>query len=400
MLVLFTIYTIKRKKIISNYVLIFNIWWLFWLLISFLNLGNFYAIDLKTYLYIYAGLFSFNITILIRKKNSSKEYNYVKPYLLTILLVIEIVYLFINIFYFYKMSNTVNMFEEYWKVRFVYFGIPIDNITITLFNTSISGHIYNAFKMFNLINFLISLTELESKNSKRFILVVVNMFLFSLFSAGREFINYIIIVSIYAFKKKLISKYFKFILIMCLVVLMMTYLREGSLSKVYMALITYFSGSISYFDYLMKVDDGIRYTGELLLSSVIAPAKMVLRFLGVSIGNSGMSDVGMKLMKMVKLSDTNSFTNYYNALATSFYWQFKDFGLAGIIGINFSIGLLYNYLYRTIKGDYGIVLFSYLEFLMILSIFSFKFMDLYSVFPIILIILLIKYNGETMKDIK
>ena len=54
-LVIFTINSFFLQKLEKNYIFIFNIWWLFWLGISYLNIGQFYKIELKTYIYIMAN---------------------------------------------------------------------------------------------------------------------------------------------------------------------------------------------------------------------------------------------------------------------------------------------------------------------------------------------------------
>ncbi len=394
-----TLSSLFLKKLENNYVLVFNIWWLFWLLISYLNIGEFYPIDDRTYWYIYSGLIFFNLSLYFVKRNSFNRIDSMRPMGLSVLFMLEILYLLALLYYLFRMYNIVDMFEEYWKVRFIYFGIPFGGITEKLFGMPLETHLFNLLKMFNLVNFLVALVELDTKKYGRLYLVIFNMFLFGILSGGRDFIAYIMIFGIYAFKKKLIFKYFKYILLMCVAVLFMTFLREGGLSKVYMAVVTYFTGAISYFDYLLNNDNGVRYYGELTFSSILAPLSFFLRTLGFNAAMSGMSEVGIELMKFVQLSDTNSFYKLYNALATSFYWQFKDFGYSGIIAINFVLGIFYNNFYSRYNGKCAIVLFAYLEYLMIMSIFSFKFTDLFSMLPILIFLFLFKVNNtkETIR---
>ena len=71
-LVIFTINSFFLQKLEKNYIFIFNIWWLFWLGISYLNIGQFYKIELKTYIYIYTGIIMFNLPLYFFINNPPK----------------------------------------------------------------------------------------------------------------------------------------------------------------------------------------------------------------------------------------------------------------------------------------------------------------------------------------
>lgn len=391
-----TINSLFLEKIEKNYVFIFNIWWIFWLIISYLNIGEFYPRALKTYIYIYSGLIMLNLSMYYipnAKKKLDKELNNMK---LKILISIEIIFLLINVYYLVRMMYLAKSFANYWMVRFIFFGIEFGGITSKLFLNSLEVHIYNLLRCLSLTSFLIGLSLLEKKQKKLFFLSLINVSLYCLLSGGRDFISYLIIIGIFSFKAKKIKKNLKIISVLILSTLLMTFLREASIKKVFMSIVTYYSGAIAYFDNLLKHENYKFYNGELLFSGIIAPLKFILRYIGLEISGSGLSEVGVELMKFVQLSDTNSFFKLYNALATSFYWQYKDFGYAGIVIINFLLGIFYRVFYKKLDENNlnHIIIMSYLEYLLIQTIFSFKYIDLFSVLPLIIYIYMLKRSKK------
>ncbi len=390
-LVIFTINSFFLQKLEKNYIFIFNIWWLFWLGISYLNIGQFYKIELKTYIYIYTGIIMFNLPLYFFINNPQK----LKPNLnikkIKILMLIECCFIIINLFYLIKMILIIKSSDNYWMVRFIFYGISFDGINLKLFSNSANAHLYNLFRTISLTNFLIGISLLE-KNKKILVLSFFNVILYCLISGGREFISYLIIIGIFSFKAKIIKKNIKLILLLILCTLVMTFFRQASLKKVFMTIITYYSGAIAYFDYLLKHNNDKFYNGELLFSGIIGPIKFLLRYIGFKISNSSLSEVGTELMKFVQLSDTNSFFKFYNALATAFYWQYKDFGYFGIVVINLLLGIFYRIFYKKleIRNLNHIAISSYLEYLMIQSIFGFKHIDFFSILPLIIYIMILE----------
>lgn len=130
------ILSIYKKKIIKNYYLIFNCWWIIWLFISIINLGEFYLISLNTYLKIFLGLFFFNITMM--KKNKKSTYNRILNLnRLKKFYILEIIYFLINIYMVFKIFKRVDVVNEYWKVRLLFYGIKFETINMQLFSHSI-----------------------------------------------------------------------------------------------------------------------------------------------------------------------------------------------------------------------------------------------------------------------
>lgn len=380
------ILSIYKKKIIKNYYLIFNCWWIIWLFISIINLGEFYLISLNTYLKIFFGLFFFNITMMKKNKkntcNRVLNLNRLKKFY-----ILEIIYFLINIYMVFKIFKIVDVVNEYWKVRLVFYGIKFETINMQLFSRSIYAHIYNFFKVVNLINFIFSLILFFKYNKKKLlILCILNIGIYCFVSGGREFIAYIIILAIFLFKAKLLKKGILYIGILIFFTLIMTLLRERSLDKIWLVIVTYYSGAIAYMDNLFKEGNFKFYNGELFFSGIIAPIKFLLKRLSINAGINGISEVGEKLMKFIQISETNTFFKQYNALATMYFWFYLDFGIMGIIGYSFFLGKIYYYIYSKInKNLESIAIMAYLEYLLIQSIFINKFMDLFTLLSILLI---------------
>lgn len=394
-IVLLIINKIIKRKTKNNLTFIFNLWWIIWLCISFVNIGKFYPINIKIYIYILTGILFFNIPFIILKKNKLKIKKFGKIKKINFFYLNEIIFLIINLYYSFKMIHLVDVLNDYRVVRTIFFGIEENNIK--LFSGAIYVYIYNFFKSLSVVSYLISLFLLFTR--KRYILFlgsIINLTLFCFLSAGREFITYILIFSIFSFKAGVIKKSFKYIITLSIPVLVITFLREGNLKKIGMVIVTYFTGSIAYFNEVMKVYNGKFYYGELFFSFFISPLKYILIILKLSTDKGAMIEVGEKLMQFIQISSENTYSQVYNALTTMFYWFYADLGYFGIVFFSFLMGYTGLYIQRRMKKDCmeHIILASYFEYLMLMSIFGNKFMDIFSVFPLIVYLFLLKKKGS------
>lgn len=382
---------IIKRRTRNDLTFIFNSWWVMWLLISFVNIGKFYPITMNTYIYILTGILFVNMPFIFFKKNKLSIKKYGKMKKLKYFYFNEIIFFIINLYYIAKLFNLIDILNDYRIVRTVFFGIE-DN-GIKLFSNALYVYIYNFFKSLSIASFLISLSLVfKRKKYILFLSSIINLTLFCFLSAGRDFITYILIFLIFSFKTGVIKKSFKYIAVLLVPVLITTFLREGNLKKLGMIIVTYFSGSIAYFNEVMKQYGGKFYYGELFFSFLISPLKYVLIVLKVSNNKGAMIEVGEKLMHFIQISSENTYSQVYNALATMFYWFYADLGYLGIILFSSLIGYIGLYIQRRVQKNYieHMALAAYFEYLMIMSIFSNKFMDIFSVFPLMVYLFLLK----------
>lgn len=382
--------TIVRKNTRDNIPFIFNVWWFVWLGISFINLGKFFPIKLEVYKYILTGILFINLPFIIFK-NSEKMRKFSNIKKNRIIYIIEGIFLVVNIYYLIKLCWMVNIFEDYRQVRLIYFGLA--GKEMWLFGNAVIVYMYNFIKSVSIFNFVISLPKVfKEKKYLLFTLSLLNLTLFCFISGGREFVSYIIIFGIFSYKARLLSKSLKYIFILSIPVLLTTFLREGNLLKLKMIIITYFTGSIAYFNETLKLFNGKIYYGELFFSFIIAPIRFLLVALKIDSNKGGMHKVGEQLMQFLQISSENTYSQVYNALASMFYWFYLDFEYLGIILFSFLIGYFGVRLKRKLDKDSleHLAIISYYEYLLIMSIFTNKFMDIFSIFPLILYFFFIK----------
>lgn len=392
--------TIIEKKMRKNIPFIFNVWWFTWLGISFINLGKFFPIKLEVYQFILTGILLINLPFIIFKDNKKiKEVSNMKKN--RIIYIMEGIFLVVNIYYLIKLCWMINIFEDYRQVRLIYFGLA--GKEMWLFGNAVIVYMYNFIKSISIFNFVISLPKVfKEKKYLLFTLSLLNLTLFCFISGGREFVSYIIIFGIFSYKAKLLSKSLKYIFILSIPVLLTTFLREGNLLKLKMIIITYFTGSIAYFNETLKLFSGKIYYGELFFSFIIAPIRFLLVALKIDSNKGGMHEVGEQLMQFLQISSENTYSQVYNALASMFYWFYLDFKYLGIILFSFLIGYFGVRLKRKLEKNSleHLAIISYYEYLLIMSIFTNKFMDIFSIFPLILYFFFIKKIKFRIKGVK
>lgn len=383
--------TVIRRETRNSIPFIFNTWWFIWLGISFLNLGKFFPIRAEVYQYILTGILFINIPFIIFKdnKNFIKKASNIKKN--RILYIMEGIFLVVNLYYMMKLFWIIDIFKDYRQVRLVYFSLA--GKEMRLFGNAIIVYMYNFIKSVSIFNFVISLPKVfKEKKYLLFFMSLLNLTLFCFISGSREFVSYIIIFGIFSYKAKLLSKSLKYIFALSIPVLLTTVLREGSLLKLKMIIITYFTGSIAYFNEILKSFSGKIYYGELFFSSIIAPIRFLLVALKIDSNKGGMHRVGEQLMQFIQISSENTYSQLYNALASMFYWFYLDFKYLGIILFSFLVGYFGVYLRRKLEKTSleHTALISYYEYLLIMSIFTNKFMDIFSIFPFVLYFFFVK----------
>lgn len=392
-----TLYKFIKTNFKKDFTFSFNVWWLIWLMCSFLNIGKFFKVEKIIYIYILSGIVCFNIPF-ITNKNKKYRATYGKLRKANYFYFTESIFFIINIYYFFKLSTLIDIFSEYNLVRITFFGIRDDGIR--LFSNAIFVFIYYIFRALSILAFLISLSKIFQKKRRiLFCFSILNLILFCSISAGRDYIMYILIIGIYAFKVGFLKKSLKHIIFLSVPALLITFLREGSLNKVFMIIVTYFNGSIVFFSEKYKEIIDKFYYGELFFSFIILPFRYLLYILGISDNKGAMVEVGEKLMKFIQISSENYYSLEYNALPTAFYMFYSDFKYMGIIIFSFLLGMLGNFLKRKTddRNTEHIVLISYFEYMMLMTIFSNKFMDIFSLFPMVMYISLLKKNRNLKK---
>lgn len=384
-----TFLKLVRGNFRRDFTFSFDVWWLIWLMCSFLNIGKFFKVEKIIYIYILSGVICFNIPFIF---SSNKKYRvlYGRLRKVNYFYLTESLFLLINIYYLFKLSTLINIFSEYSLTRTVFFSIRDDGIK--LFSSAIYVFIYNFFRSMSVVAFLISLSKVfQKKRRMLFFLSILNLILFCTLSAGRDYIMYILIIGIYAFKIGFLKKSLKHIIFLTIPTLLITFLREGSLKKVFMIIVTYFNGSIVFFSENYKETIDKFYYGELFFSFIILPFRYLLYILGISNNKGALMEVGEKLMKFIQISSENFYSLEYNALPTAFYMFYRDFKYFGIIIFSLLLGWVGVFLKRKTedRNTEHIVLIAYFEYMMLMTIFSNKFMDIFSLFPIGLYIFLL-----------
>ena len=377
-----TLFKLIRGNSRRDFTFSFNVWWLIWLMCSFLNIGKFFKVEGIIYIYILSGIIFFNVPFII-SKNKKYKVLYGKVKKVKFFYLTEGIYFLINMYYLFKLSTLINIFSEYSLTRTTFFGIREDGIK--LFSSAIFVFIYNFFRSMSIVAFLISLSKVfQKKRRGLFFLSTLNLILFCTISAGRDYIMYILIIGIYAFKIGFLKKSLKHIIFLTIPTLLITFLREGSLKKVFLIIVTYFNGSIVFFNEVYKNTIDKFYYGELFFYFIILPFRYVLYILGLSDNKGAMVEVGEKLMKFIQISSENIYSLEYNALPTAFYMFYRDFRYFGIIIFSLLLGWLGVFLKRKTedRNPEHIVLIAYFEYMMLMTIFNNKFMDIFSLFPI------------------
>lgn len=298
-------------------------------------------IDDSTYVYVSLGVLSVNLGFFISKGVSFSSFssfglNDLPPYRL--FLFFEFIYLCFLVFLFYRLNALVDIWSEYWRVRFYFFGLELDGVNVSILKNSIFANIFFLFKYFSFVSFLVSLPFFFLYNRRLlFYISLINIFLYCIVSGGRDVIAYLIVFVFFAFYSKIYTRSAFYIFLAFAFVMLMTYLRQGGFEKTLYALFSYFTGSLVFFDHHIQNVDSYSY-GSLIVSTMFSLLVSIFGLHNESVA------VGTDLMMFVQISDESQYYNFYNALPTMFYYIYKDFGyfpsLLFMVYFGFFLGLI------------------------------------------------------------
>ena len=138
---------------------------------------------------------------------------------------------------------------------------------------------------------------------------------------------------------------------------------------------TYMGGAIVAFDYSIEQNyleriGGYQY-GKLTLSAPIKLISPLFNLLGF--GYIDIADISFKQNEYINVGPT-----YFNALYTSLFWFYLDFGVLGIFIIPFLFGILFRWSIKLIytKANLPIIIFVYFFFQKVLhSVFDYTFVS-------------------------
>lgn len=382
---------------------LFNLWWSFWVVISKLNILNFFTVSESTYSLISSSLVIFNLFFILSASLSIVPFKFSVgggySQLKHVGLALSIGHFIITLILFAHLLGLIDFdFSKYWKARYFYYNIPLPGSGegISLFPSSLFAGLYQIYSSILMLFFLIFL----SKNYQKgifFILVCISMF--CILTTGRDIIIYLFVLLIFSYKTNALLKNYKLILFLIIILSVISlYRSDGALMVIYAA-ISYFTGSIVYLDILLQgYQEPLTgyYLGE-VVASQLAPS--VYKFFGIISGQSSISpflSIGKELMEYTQVSDDSPFYNYYNALPTWYYFFFRDFGYFGsyiylaIIGA--ILGVMYNMLSSRLYEH--VVLMSFIEVCLLWSIFK---PMLFEFGTIITIVLYFVYLGKYVR---
>lgn len=381
----------------KNPFLIFNVWWFIWLSLSFLNIVNYYDVSDIIYFWITLSILAINIIPFLFNGYKLKKLGNIKSRYIKYSILCEILYLLIIIYYLFKMLSLMGGFENYWKVRFYFYGLELDGKITNLFDAPLVAHMFFLLKSLSVVNYIIGLALLNDRKGRvLFFLPLLNIALFCLLAAGRDIIFYMVIMLIFSLKSGRFIYYAKYYSLIVFFVLYMTTLR-GGLDTAFYAFISYFTGPIIYMDLLIKGADQFYY-GNVILSQIFSPFIYILNpILG---GENAFTIVGQELMGFVQISEDSHFYDYFNALPTWMYFFYRDFGYAGFIIypmlISSIVMLIYSKL-NVLKSEH-LALMSFLEACLLWSIFKPEILGFYNILTILLIILYLKGGGNAARS--
>lgn len=388
-LMLLTLISLKINFFKKNFYFIFNIFWLLCLLISQSNYFELYQISEKTYEIILLGIISFNLSMFMPlKKIKNLKIEEIREVKKKWIIIFVIFYFFINIFLIFRISKNIDFINKYYLVRFFYYGIDGEY----LFKYSILQIIYEVFQSFNECILLYGIYMiLENKIKKYFYYSFFNFLLFTFISGSRELLFYLILIFILCIKIRSFKLFLKEIIFIILVVFIISLNRgSSSLKAMIELLILYFTGSINFMDYHLREIDLKQYYGKLFFSSIITPIEFILKKINF-IKDITIYKVGGELARTVNISQTQT----YNALPTMFYIFYKDMRMVGVIFYSLLLGIFYKVIYFSNKiNNATLVLFSYLETILIYSILVYKFNKFIHIVPILFFYIIMKKRKQ------
>lgn len=371
----------------KRFIVFFNLWWGFWLLISSLNIVDFYQVSVNLYFYIVAGIVCINIGyfLSISLGLQVKRRVVLPPY--NLFLLFELLYFSILSYLFFRLISIVDIYNNYWMVRFYFFGLELDGEPVSLFSSPVYANVFFIIRSFGFVSFIVSLPFFFVYGKKTLLMLsILNMSIYCLVSGGRDIIYYIVVFCFYVFYSGFYKRSFIYIVGMIVFVLFMSYLRQGGLDKTVYAFISYFTGSIVFFDIHVSNTDAFSY-GGLILSTVFSPFFSILNLPNESLV------VGADLMHFAMISDDSPYYNFYNAHPTMFFYFYKDFGyfisIPFILFFGFILGLVVSSLDH--KNSFNLSVLSYISFAAIWGIFRIELLVFNSLFILFFSLLFIGY---------
>lgn len=388
----------------SNPTVLYTFWWVFWLVLSYLNLINLYEVSEYLYLLIILSIGLSNVSFLLsfgsklkllnlKELRNKKELN---KYLIIYskLFVVATLLLIIRMLFIIDFDIT-----EYWKARYYYFGIPLPGSdttsVISLFPSSILAGLYHISTSVLMFCFIVSLA-FDSK--KLFHWVLFAVLSWCILSTGRDIILYVLAYIIFLLKNNEVMKNKISLIFLVTIIVLLSLFRNDGLQLVLYGFISYFTGAIVYLDQLILADsNNVMGNGGIILSQIFPIFYHLANAFEGTVNNRPYLELGISLTEFVRISDASLFYNYYNAIPTWFYFFYKDFGYLGIVlipcGIFFLLGLLYKCLSTDLIEHKALM--SYIEACLLWSIFKPQLLDPQFLFVLITLVLLMVKNERS-----
>lgn len=390
LILILTLISFKFNILKKNFYLVFNIFWLACLVFSKLNYFKLYEVSMYTYQLICIGIISFNFSMFLPlrqiKNFKIEKIKKIKPKWTNIFIYS---YLIINLGLIFVVIKHIDVSEKYYLVRFFYYGIDGKY----LFKYSILQMLYEVIQAFNEFFMLygIYLILENPKNKFCFYCSFLNFILFTFISGSRDLLFYLIIILLICLKTRRIKIFIKEIIIFIVIVTIVS-LNRGTNSFKDMAelVVFYFTGSINFMDIQLKKEIVSEYFyGRLFFSSFLMPIEFLLKKMGI-LSQISIYYVSGELAKTVNISEVKA----YNALATAFYIFYRDMGSFGVIFYSILVGIFYKLIYYSNKlNNVTVLLFSYLEVILIYTTLTFKFNKFIFFIPILMFYILKKRIG-------
>ncbi|WP_246047055.1 O-antigen polymerase [Colwellia ponticola] len=366
----------------KNPLFLYNLWWFLWLLLGYINILNLYVVSLSVYLYITLSIVVMNFTYLTMassKVRITKLGNLRSPKKLRLCARIFLyAFLVITILLIIRMMFLIGFdLGDYWKARFYYFGleVPGSGVVISLFPSSIFAGLYHILTSGLLFCFILAL---GLKHKALLYFTFFNVLIWCVLTTGRDLIFFLLIYMIFAFKDRTLSKNKNVIILVAFSIVLISLFRSDGIEMVFYALISYFTGSIVYFDQLLLSGEPDTFQFGAVTFSQVMP--FVYHILGVIIEDAGSRpfiELGGVLSEFVRISDGSPFFDYFNALPTWFFFFYVDFGFWGVVVYPSIIAVLLATLYNSFDSNISehLALMSFVEASLLWSIFKPQLLD-------------------------
>lgn len=384
-----------RRSIIVFFVILYSSQ----LIIAELNIYEIYEISIQTIMFfnaniiffIFGALYYENLnklkfrTQITKFSDIEKNINIKSFYKVNRLIIIQLFFLIVAIYYLNKMSDSIYYFEQGESVRSYYFqtgGLFSSYTEMFLYQNITKNYLYISSFIFSYI--VLIKTKLNLRDYFLLIISLIFIIIIALTTQGRWDVLPPLLISIFlsfyirfnspfTFKKRVYPTFIIFISLFLIGVGVISLMRinvdvnfNNFIStineSVFEPLIAYFSLPIAAFDYGLKFifnNEGL-YFGTATFAGfeelVFTPFQIINKFHDFGLANA---DLGSLMTPNFNLNPTY----YWNALFTGLVNYYLDFGFVGIIIYPFFIGYLFSKIIDSFlkKSD--------LFYLMLLSVF-------------------------------